>query len=188
MLLETSGSNGDHDMEKFTNFLNHGMETGHILDGVVTGEPKKIHEIWMCRELPVMAVVNGNGFCFTYDFSLPLRQFYEIVPVMKERCQPLAQTVCGLGHLGDCNLHLCVSFPEYSREAYDLVEPFVYECVSKLKGSFSSEHGVGFLKSKYLHYSKNNQAIRLMRDVKNLMDPKGILNPYKVLPMSMDNN
>lgn len=183
MLLETSGSNGEHDMEKFTSFLDKGMQAGHILDGVVTGEPSKIQEIWKCRELPAMAILNGGAFCFAYDFSLPLRQFYEMVPVVKERCKPLAQTVCGFGHLGDCNLHLCVVFPEYSQEAYDLLEPFVYEYVSKLKGSFSSEHGLGFFKSKYLHYSKNNQAISLMKDVKSVFDPKGILNPYKVLPL-----
>lgn len=183
MLIETSGSNGDHDLEKFNNFLDHGMQTGQVLDGVVTGEPSKFKEIWKCRELTALAIVSRDGFSFNYDFSIPLRQFYEMVPVVKQRCQPLAHRVCGFGHLGDCNLHLSVCFPEYSQEAHDLVEPFVYQYVSKLRGSVSSEHGVGFFKSKYLHYSKNNDAIGLMKDVKDLVDPKGILNPYKVLPL-----
>jgi len=61
------------------------------------------------------------------------------------------------------------------------VEPFVYEYTSKLKGSISAEHGIGFLKKDYLHYSKDPVAIGYMRDMKKLLDPNGILNPYKVL-------
>jgi D-2-hydroxyglutarate dehydrogenase len=62
------------------------------------------------------------------------------------------------------------------------IEPFIYEYTSNLKGSISAEHGIGFRKPKYIHYSKSNAAIDLMKDLKKMMDPKGILNPYKVLP------
>ena len=50
----------------------------------------------------------------------------------------------------------------------------------------SAEHGIGFKKTKFLHYSKDASAISLMKEIKKLMDPNGILNPYKVLyPMWM---
>lgn len=62
------------------------------------------------------------------------------------------------------------------------VEPFVYEYTAKLKGSVSAEHGIGFRKPKYVHYSKSEAAISLMKDIKKIMDPNEILNPYKVLP------
>ncbi|XP_067641624.1 D-2-hydroxyglutarate dehydrogenase, mitochondrial isoform X1 [Eurosta solidaginis] len=180
MLIETSGSNAEHDMEKFNRFLENGIEKGQILDGTITGEVSKMREIWKLRELVSVALAE-DGFCFKYDISLPLREFYHIVEVMKERVGHLANRVCGYGHLGDSNLHLNITCPEFTPEIYKCVEPFVYEFTSQLKGSISAEHGIGFLKRNYLKYSKSPAAIEKMREMKQLLDPNGILNPYKVL-------
>lgn len=85
-------------------------------------------------------------------------------------------------HVGDGNLHLNVSLKEYDAEILKKIEPFVYEYTSKLRGSVSAEHGIGFKKPNYMHYSKSETAIGLMKEIKKMMDPNGILNPYKVLP------
>lgn len=84
--------------------------------------------------------------------------------------------------LGDSNLHLNITLKEYSEEVHGKIEPFVYQYTSQMRGSVSAEHGIGFRKSKYLQYSKSASAIGLMKSLKQMMDPKGILNPYKVLP------
>lgn len=63
-----------------------------------------------------------------------------------------------------------------------MLEPYIFEQVAKLQGSISAEHGIGFKKPQYIHYSKNENSLNLMKDIKQLMDPNGILNPYKVLP------
>lgn len=107
--------------------------------------------------------------------------FYDIVQIIQKRVGNAAN-VCGFGHLGDSNLHLNVLCDEFTPEIQKLVEPFVFEYTSQVQGSISSEHGIGFLKSKYLHYSKDKQAITQMQQIKDIMDPKGILNPYKLLP------
>lgn len=200
MLIETSGSNAEHDMEKFNRFLENGMEQGQIVDGTITGEVSKMQEIWKLRELVPVALIE-DGFCFKYDISLPLREFYHIVEVMQERVGNLASRVCGYGHLGefslvlwvvcmvftttmfagDSNLHLNISCPEFTQEIYKCIEPFVYEYTSQVRGSISAEHGIGFLKKNYLKYSKSPAAISKMREVKQLLDPNSILNPYKVL-------
>lgn len=125
----------------------------------------------------------NDGYCFKYDISLPFAQFYDIVPATKERLGKLAKHVCGYGHVGDSNLHLNVTCEKFTPEIYKLVEPFVYQYTSQCNGSVSAEHGIGFLKTKYLRYSKKPEAIALMRDIKRLMDPNGILNPYKTLPV-----
>lgn len=83
---------------------------------------------------------------------------------------------------GDGNIHINVTAREYSKEFKALLEPFIFEEVAKLKGSISAEHGVGFRKPQFLHYSKDESALQLMKDLKQSMDPNGILNPYKVLP------
>ncbi len=101
---------------------------------------------------------------------------------MKERLGNQAKRICGYGHLGDSNIHLNISSANYSVDLQKQIEPFVYEHVSKLRGSISAEHGIGFMKTKYLSLSKNQRAVDLMVNVKLMMDPNGILNPYKVLP------
>ncbi|XP_030382519.1 D-2-hydroxyglutarate dehydrogenase, mitochondrial [Scaptodrosophila lebanonensis] len=180
MLIETLGSNSMHDEEKMNEFIQEGMSKGEIQDGTITAEPGKVQELWKIREMVPLGLIE-KSFCFKYDISLPLRDFYNIVNVMRERCGPLATVVCGYGHLGDSNLHLNISCEKFNDKIYKCVEPFVYEYTAKLKGSISAEHGIGFLKKDYLKYSKNAVAISWMRDMKNMFDPNGILNPYKML-------
>lgn len=181
LLIETMGSNHEHDTEKMNNFLETAMSCGNILDGTMTDDRSKIAHLWKIRESISTALIK-EGYVFKYDISLPLSHFYDIVPVMRERLGDLAHRTCGYGHVGDSNLHLNISCSEFNDEIYKCVEPFVYEYTSKLRGSVSAEHGIGFLKTKYLKYSKQPEALSLMRELKCVMDPNGILNPYKVLP------
>lgn len=81
-------------------------------------------------------------------------------------------------------MHLNVVCDSFNQEIYKAVEPFVFEFTSKLNGSVSAEHGIGFHKTKYLKYSKSPEAIEFMKQLKFMMDPQGILNPYKVLPQN----
>lgn len=188
MLIETSGSEAAHDLEKFNKFLERAMSSNPgngergplVVDGVLTDEPGRILEIWKLRELIATALVR-DGFCFKYDLSLPLRSFYDMVSILQDRVGYLARRVCGYGHLGDLNLHLNVSCDEYSEELYRKLEPYVYQETSRLKGSISAEHGIGFLKKNYLQYTKSPGAVEKMKQLKSILDPNGILNPYKVL-------
>ena len=201
MLIETSGSNNEHDEEKLNKFLETAMSSSLVVDGIVTNEPSKmkvrqsisrlcripsinlisLQNIWALRERIADSLLN-EGYCFKYDLSLPLKQFYEIVPTTAKHVGDLATYVCGYGHIGDSNLHLNVACEVFNQEIYKRIEPFVFEYTSKLKGSISAEHGIGFHKSKYLKYSKSSEAIYFMKKLKAIMDPNGILNPYKVLP------
>jgi len=60
----------------------------------------------------------------------------------------------------------------------------VFDYVKDKRGSISAEHGVGLLKTDYLGHSKSQEMISYMGKMKAVFDPKGILNPYKVLPES----
>ena len=64
---------------------------------------------------------------------------------------------------GDSNLHLNVACQSFNQEIYKALEPFVFEYTSKLKGSVSAEHGIGFHKTKYLKYSKSSEAVAFMK-------------------------
>lgn len=93
----------------------------------------------------------------------------------------------GYGHIGDGNLHLNVSIPGYDNPALQgklekVLEPFVFDFVKQHKGSVSAEHGIGLQKKEYLSFSKSLEMIEYMRPIKDIFDPNGIMNPYKVIP------
>lgn len=181
MLIETNGSNQNHDEEKIDKFLELTMGEKLVLDGTATNEVSKMKNIWDIRER-ITEALNHDGYVFKYDISLPMENFYSLVPAMSERLGSDAKRVCGYGHLGDGNVHLNITVKEFTQDVLGKIEPFVYEFTSKLRGSISAEHGIGFRKPKYMHYSKSPASIQLMKQLKALMDPRNILNPYKVLP------
>lgn len=181
MVVETSGSNNNHDEEKLNMFLEHMMEQGVVLDGIVANAPSKLAELWQLRER-IGPALQEDGYVYKYDISLPLDVFYDSVLVMKERLGESVLRCVGYGHVGDGNMHLNITTPAYSQQVMDNIEPFLYEWTSKHRGSISAEHGLGFKKRNYIYYSKSSAAVHLMKQVKKVFDPKGIMNPYKVLP------
>ncbi|CAG9560244.1 unnamed protein product [Danaus chrysippus] len=181
VLVESHGSDENHDNEKLNRFLTQGMESGLILDGTVTSEPNKMKSIRNIRE-SIAGSGLIDGYVFKYDVSLPLRNYYDLVEDLRKKLGDRVTRVYGYGHVGDGNIHINVTVPQYSKEINSELEPYIFEQVSKLKGSISAEHGVGFRKPQFIHYSQGDTSLELMRELKRTMDPNGILNPYKVLP------
>ncbi|XP_026830791.1 D-2-hydroxyglutarate dehydrogenase, mitochondrial [Ooceraea biroi] len=181
MLIETSGNNLVHDEEKLSSFVEKAINDHIIEDGTLTNEPTKFNNIWALRERISEGVLR-DGYVFKYDISLPFSSFYKVVEVLRNRIQdPRIVRISGYGHLGDGNIHVQVSIPEYYADVAAQLEPFIFEYVSQCHGSISAEHGIGFKKTKYLHLNKTSSEIEMMHELKKLMDPNGILNPYKVL-------
>ena len=82
--------------------------------------------------------------------------------------------------MGDGNLHLNI-IGEKSEKVLNAIEPFVYKLTQKNEGSISAEHGLGLMKAKHIGYSKSADMIDMMKQVKQMFDPNGILNPYKYI-------
>ncbi|XP_037068116.1 D-2-hydroxyglutarate dehydrogenase, mitochondrial-like [Pollicipes pollicipes] len=185
MLIETSGSDDDHDKEKLTRFLEHMMEKELVLDGTLASNSREMTAMWTLRESIPDALLR-DGYAWLYDVSLPHHMFYESVEDMRRHLSGFSADqvtrVCGFGHLGDGNIHLNVTAPRFDASVEGAIEPHLFEWTAAQGGSISAEHGIGFKKRDLLHLSKTPAAIRLMKTLKAVMDPNGILNPYKVLP------
>ena len=183
-------------------FANDAKRRGFVTAFVVGANAKHASALWNLRERISLALKRA-GATYKYDLSLPTETMYDVVEALRARVLRAKRkeesdekktdssaffdydtvSVMGYGHLGDGNLHLNVSSPGgYHAALLSLVEPFVYEWTAAAKGSVSAEHGVGAMKRDQLEYSKPSEAIEIMRGVKAMLDPKGILNPYKVLP------
>lgn len=182
VLLETHGSNDEHDQEKLYSFLESAMECGDVIDGTVAQDQTQAAAIWEARE-SLAEALKKEGAVYKYDVSLPVLHLYSLVEKMSERVEGLAISCVGYGHLGDGNLHLNITSSKRDPEVLNAIEPFIYEYTSSLNGSISAEHGLGVMKAEKLHYSKGSTAIALMQSIKDAVDPNGIMNPYKVLPM-----
>nr|CAD7394669.1 unnamed protein product [Timema cristinae] len=161
---------------KSRNSLNLMKDLKKLMDPKGILNPYK--QMWNIRESISLALLS-EGYLYKYDISLPHDSFYSIIPELTKRLPSHIIRCCGYGHIGDGNLHLNVTSKEYDHNILDVIEPFVYEWTSKLRGSVSAEHGIGFKKTKFVHYSKSQSSLNLMKDIKKIMDPNGILNPYK---------
>jgi len=189
-LIETSGSNAEHDTEKLEKFLEDVMEKEIVSDGVVAQDESQSQALWGWRE-GIPECLGHWGGVYKYDLSIPLGELYSLVEETRERMDragligdddqhPIVDVV-GYGHMGDSNLHLNVATRRYDKGVETELEPFVYEWIAKRNGSISAEHGLGLAKKKFIGYSRSDTMIRLMKQIKNLYDPNGIMNPYKYI-------
>lgn len=183
VLIETTGSMESHDREKLEAFLAQAIESGLLTDGVVAQDINQASSFWRIREGVPEALLKA-GANYKYDLSLPPEKMYDLVEEMRGRLGATANVVA-YGHLGDGNLHLNISTQQYDDNILSKIEPFVYEWTSKQRGSISAEHGLGLMKASKIHYSKSAETVQTMVAIKKVLDPNGILNPYKVLPTSM---
>lgn len=181
VLIETSGSGVAHDAEKLSSFLERVLGCGLVTDGTVATDHSKVKMLWALRER-ISEALSRDGYVYKYDISLPVERLYDLVTELRTRLGPQAKHVVGYGHLGDGNLHLNVTAEAFSSSLLGALEPYVYEWTAGQRGSISAEHGLGFKKRGVLGYSKPPEALHLMQQLKALLDPKGILNPYKTLP------
>ena len=179
-LIETSGSNTEHDSEKLEKFLEHVMGEDIVSDGVLAQDETQAKALWGWRE-GVPECLGHWGGVYKYDVSIPIAELYSLVEDTRERLEsagligdtedhPVVDIV-GYGHMGDSNLHLNVATRRFDKEVEKTLEPFVYEWIAKRKGSISAEHGLGLAKKAFVGYSRSETMIRLMKQIKQLYDP-----------------
>ena len=150
-------------------------------EAVISDNESQFEELWKIRE-SVAEASNKVGLVYKYDVSLQIEKFDELTKIIRERTKGLAYTV-GYGHIGDGNIHINVGVykQEDNDKVEELLEPFIFQWLKHRKGSISAEHGLGLMKGKYLDYCKSKEVIEYMKNIKNMLDPNGILNPYKVI-------
>lgn len=180
-LVETSGSNSEHDQEKLLAFLESAMSDGIISDeSVLAQDETQMKFLWSWRE-GIPECIGHWGGVYKYDVSIPLSDLYQLVEDTKERLVAAGMVgdeekypvvdVVGYGHMGDSNLHLNVATRRYDKDVERSLEPFVYEWIAGRNGSISAEHGLGLAKKAFIGYSRSEPMVRLMKRTKDFYDP-----------------
>ena len=189
VLLENSDHESeDHARTLFERLLEAALEAGCVNDAVVAESLSQAQALWHIRESIPLAQAE-EGLNIKHDISVPVSR---IPAFVAETDALLAREVPGVrlvdfGHLGDGNLHYNVQAPEggdakaFLREQEERINTLVFDAVARHGGSISAEHGIGSLKAAKLPHYKSPVALRMMRALKQALDPKGIMNPGRVL-------
>ena len=189
VLLENSDHESeDHARALFERLLEAALAAGCVTDAVVAESLSQAQALWHIRESIPLAQAE-EGLNIKHDISVPVSR---IPAFVAETDALLAQAIAGVrlvdfGHLGDGNLHYNVQAPEggdakaFLREQEERINTLVFDAVARHGGSISAEHGIGSLKAAKLPHYKSPVALRMMRAIKQALDPKGIMNPGRVL-------
>jgi D-lactate dehydrogenase (cytochrome) len=167
--------------------LAKGLEKDVVDDAVIAANLSQRQAFWKLRD-EMSAAQKPEGGSIKHDISVPVvavPDFIEQADAAVTKLIPGSRPV-PFGHLGDGNIHYNVSQPIGANAADFLdrwheVNAVVFDIVLKMGGSISAEHGIGVLKRDELPDVKDKVAIALMRQVKAMLDPLGIMNPGKVL-------
>lgn len=187
-LIEVAANGaGNRAQVRLERVLGDALAAGEISDAVVASSEAQGQELWRLREA-LSEAQKFEGGSIKHDISLPVASigaFIARAGQTVEKICPGARPV-PFGHFGDGNIHYNVTQPKgMDKTAYvslwDTMSGAVHEIVLAMGGSISAEHGIGRMKRADLLIAKSAVEMDLMRRIKQVFDPNGIMNPGKVL-------
>jgi FAD/FMN-containing dehydrogenase len=186
VLMELSSPRDDA-RATLESILAQGLDHGIVDDAAIAANLSQRGAFWKLRD-EMSAAQKPEGGSIKHDISVPVAAVPDFIAQANAavvKLIPGARPV-PFGHLGDGNIHYNVSQPIGAETADFLarwheVNAVVFAIVLRMGGSISAEHGIGVLKRDELPGVKDKVAIELMRGLKAMLDPLGIMNPGKVL-------
>jgi FAD/FMN-containing dehydrogenase len=180
VLLESLGGDAQRDSALLEAVLQQALEDGLVSDAIVAKSESERLALWAIRD-DVASLMTVSPM-FMFDVSLPIKYMPAYLDDLR---QALAAgwrdaRLYVFGHLGDGNLHLAIQAGPADGSHQADVEKLVYTPLQDYAGSISAEHGIGLEKLPWLNISRTDAEIALMRQLKQALDPRGILNPGKI--------
>ena len=176
----------DSTLEAASAAFEHCLEQGWVADGVLSQSDAQAARLWALREGISESLAPQTPYKNDVSVRLgDMQGFLEAADALFGQAYPEFE-VCWYGHIGDGNLHLNIlKPPDWGEQAFlercHRVSPELFKLVEERGGSISAEHGVGLLKRDFLRYSRSSEEVALMRSLKRVFDPNGVMNPGKLL-------
>ncbi len=140
-------------------------------------------KIWNARRAGFSAIFSYAPTVLAEDIVVPRKRLPELILKIREISEKYDLTIVVIGHAGDGNLHPSVLTDIKNREHYERAQKAVEEIFNsalELGGTISGEHGIGLEKRRFLKKALHSKHLELLKAVKEVFDPKGILNPGKI--------
>jgi FAD/FMN-containing dehydrogenase len=171
--------------------LETGFERGLLQDGTIAANETQAEQFWLLRD-EIAPAERAIGPAQQHDISVPVERMPEFVEAAIQEVEKRfpRTTAVAFGHLGDGNVHFHVLAPdgavrgEWENGEGKPISSFVHDLVTRWGGSISAEHGIGRLKRDELGRLGDPVALSMMRAVKQALDPDGLLNPGKLVPLA----
>jgi len=184
LLVEADGPSLDDVKEQLANMI--AVCEAHSPLSVETAfDEAERAALWDVRNSVSPAAFQLGDYKISEDISVPRSKCLDFVRGLKEIVKGYPDPPIVYGHNGDGTLHVTFMFKGQDDPRIPAVEEIVeqmFKLAVSLKGSLSAEHGIGLTKRKYLGIELSPVEIRLMKDLKRVFDPAGILNPGKIFP------
>jgi FAD/FMN-containing dehydrogenase len=188
VLLELTSPNPQQQLAELLGAqLSQAAERGIVTDAMLATSLAQAQSMWKLRE-SIPEAQRRHGASLKHDVSVPVSQIPALIErgsALMERLAPEGD-VLAYGHAGDGNLHFNMSQkPQADAAAFlaraHALEDAMFDLVESLGGSISAEHGIGRLKALEFARRADPTELALMHSLKKALDPKGIMNPGKVL-------
>ncbi len=194
-LIELVSGSGDADGlgDLAEKTLSAALNLDILADAVIAANEAQADDFWLLRD-SISAAERAIGPAMQHDISVPVPRMAdfveEVAPRLEERF-PGTKAIA-FGHLGDGNVHFHVLAPpgsprgEWERDQGSRISAYVHDLVTEWGGSISAEHGIGQVKRSELGRLGDPVALSLLRNIKHALDPDGLLNPGKLVPLAQE--
>ncbi|MDC1210955.1 FAD-binding oxidoreductase [Porticoccaceae bacterium] len=180
LLVEYKDNSQSLGAERFESALFEQLESALIDDALIAQSHQDAEKFWQIRD-GIGELFQVLGPVSNQDVSLPLEQIGPFADDLDQRLKAKYKNIGVLlfGHIGDNNLHVC-AYTGRDEDKLKINEDIMH-MIGEYSGAITAEHGVGVLKRDFLALSRSPSEIALMKTLKMAMDPKGILNPKRVI-------
>jgi glycolate oxidase len=182
LLIEVDGSHisVSNDAEKIAAICSYNNGKVSVADDIYSR-----NRIWEARRSISQALYNIKPSKINEDIVVPRGRVPEMLAELKKISDRYNLIIANFGHAGDGNIHVNIMTDRNDKEEYVKAERAVkdiFEATVKLEGTISGEHGIGLTKKEFIDMELSEVSIKLMKEVKSVFDPKGIMNPGKIFP------
>ncbi|WP_272700576.1 FAD-binding oxidoreductase [Desulfovibrio sp. Fe33] len=140
--------------------------------------------VWQARRDALPALAKLKPTCVLEDATVPRSKIPAMIEALEEIAKKLDLTIGTFGHAGDGNLHPTILTDKRDKSEWERVEKgidMIFDKALSMGGTLSGEHGIGLAKSKYMAQETSKATLAYARRMKSVLDPKGILNPDKII-------